>query len=68
MNRELFRSFVKWISIATAVVIAAGLIYRGNTYSDHNGPGMTVPVMCVLTALSLVGTTLALFIRPREAW
>jgi len=68
MSTELYQGLVKWISIGLALVIAAGLVYRGNTYSDPNGPGMLVPVMCVLSALSLIGTTLAMFLKPREAY
>jgi len=60
MNAKLASRSVRWISLVAAVAVAAALVYRGNTYIDLQSPGVLAPTMCVLAAISLVCTTLAL--------
>ena len=62
----------EWLQLAKrvmytvlALVAGVGLIVRANTFSDPL-PGMTGPVMCVLSGLFLVGTTLAMNLRSRD--
>ena len=62
----------EWLQLAKrvtwtvlALVAAVGLIVRANTFSEPT-PGMTGPVMCVLSGLFLVGTTIAINLRSRE--
>lgn len=65
---ELTRRLIQGIKMLVAVAIGAVLIYRGHAYNDAHGPGLLVPVMCVLSALTLVGTALAMIFGPREAF
>lgn len=53
---------VKLVQTIVVLVVAAFLVYRGNTYNDPNGMSMMPVVMCGLLAtfLALVGVTLML--------
>lgn len=55
---DVTRRLIQWIKMLVAVVIGVGLVYRAHTYCDTHEPGILVPVMCVLTAVSLVGTAM----------
>jgi hypothetical protein len=61
--RQLFR----WASIAAALFAGGWLVYSGNTHVDKVAPGITTPLMCVLTAMCLFVTTLAVVFRSSEA-
>lgn len=63
MNASVTGQVVRWIGVLIAVSIGAVLVYRGNTYSDPKGPGMMAPTMCVLAAISLVCTTVAVIMK-----
>lgn len=67
MNAGLTGRVVRWIGVLIAVAIGAGLVYRGNTYTDPKGPGMMAPTMCVLTAVCLICTTFAVIMKSDAA-
>ena len=49
------------------LMLAGVLVWRGNTYNDPAGPNMVAPTMCVLMALFLMLTALALTFREGDA-
>lgn len=66
MYHQLLRRFVKWTQGVLACLVAAWLVYRGNTHSDLFGAGLMVPAMCVLSAFFLMASTFALILRSPE--
>ena len=55
--------FSKLAGLAIALSIAGVLVYRGNTFTDPTGPGLIVPLMCVMSALFLVVTVATMTLR-----
>ncbi|GIW77110.1 MAG: hypothetical protein KatS3mg104_2173 [Phycisphaerae bacterium] len=60
MFLKRFERLMKWFKLTLAGVISAGLVYRGNTYSEPMSSGLIVPVMCIVSAVLLMVTTIAL--------
>jgi hypothetical protein len=62
MDALLQHPVAKLVKLLAVVGVSVLVIYRGNTYADPNtGPGLLVPVMCVVSALvftltAVVGT------------
>lgn len=60
MIRKRFEQLIKWFKLTLSGVISAGLVYRGNTYSEPTSSELIVPSMCIITAILLMVTTIAL--------
>lgn len=59
---ETFNRAMRAAAGVACFMLAVFLVYRGNTQSDTHY-AMLVPVMCVLTALVLSATGLAVLLR-----
>jgi hypothetical protein len=67
MTKEVVARGFRWAFVAMCLVLSVVLVWRGNTFIDKmSGPTMTVPVMCVLAALSVAATGLAVAFRANE--
>ena len=64
---ELFENTIKTVKVVVALIVAAVLVYRGNTYLDPRGPGMLVPAMCIVLAMLVIGTTVAMTFKSQPA-
>jgi len=64
--KDLISRGVRWVSSFSAVVAAAGVLWRGHSFEDPFGAGMTVPVMCALTAIVLTLTGLSVLAQREE--
>jgi hypothetical protein len=66
MYHQRIRFLMRWAIVIAACCASVWLIYRGNSYIDPVGPGLMVPTMCVLSALCLMATTIAMTFGSRE--
>lgn len=60
MFLKRFERLIKWFKLTLAGAISAGLVYRGNTYSEPLSSDLIVPLMCIVSAVLLMVTTIAL--------
>jgi uncharacterized membrane protein YvlD (DUF360 family) len=65
MYCQQVRMMKKTVVLIAASVISIGLVYRGHTYEPVNA-GLTVPLMCVLSAFFLMVTAIAMIFRSPE--
>jgi hypothetical protein len=65
---QTLHQVVKVLQLAIAVAVAAGLVYRSQTYTDALNTGVTGPVMCSVFAVLLLVTSITVIFRPRQAW
>ena len=62
---DLFHTGIKVTKMVVGLIAAIALIYRGNTYLDPRGPGLLVPVMCILLGMLVIGSTLAMTFKSQ---
>ena len=64
---ELVNPLVRRVAVLVGCLLAAAvLVWRGNTYPDPN-PDLTVPLMCIASAMTLVLTGVAVCFRGDPA-
>lgn len=63
---EYFIRTQRTVAALACFLGAVFLVYRGNNFGTGNDFSLLVPVMCVLTALSLFATGIGLMLRSSQ--
>lgn len=58
MMKEWIRSGGRWLAGGMTIAAGIALLWRAHAFEDPVGAGMTVPAMCVVTAMVLALTGL----------
>ncbi len=68
MSLERIQLLVGWIKVGLGVAIAAGLIWRSQSYRESvHGYELLAPTMLTIAAVLLVMTTVALVLGKSES-
>lgn len=64
--KDSFRSLGRRVLGAFTIVAGVFLLWRGHAFDDPYGAGITVPLMCALTALLFTLTGLSALMQREE--
>lgn len=65
MLQKILGRVLNWLKATFGLAAAIGAVWRGNDYTNSH-PGVTAPLMCMLFAIAVGMTVLAMAIPPGE--